>query len=320
MNRGILGLATFLVACQIAWAQESPRPAQTTASPEEQAIRERLKNYLEAFNRRDAAVLVEFWTADGVSVAEETGERTEGRQKLQDEFASFFQESPDARLVGQATSLRLIRPDVAVIEGRTTLFVGEADPVESAFTAILVKEGDQWMISSSHERDLPAPNTAYDALKELEWLIGTWEDQSEEVQITTSIRWSPNRAFLIRSFSAQYGEDDSLQGTQVIGWDPLKRQIRTWTFHSDGSFGEGTASRDGDEWMLKLAQVLSDGRVAAATQIITRVDNDTLTVQTVGQTVEGEPVPASDPVTVVRTGGEEAVSSTNAPADAGGTR
>ena len=116
----------------------------------------------------------------------------------------------------------------------------------------------------------------------------------------TTVRWSESRAFLIRSFNVQHDDGDSLSGTQVIGWDPLNKQIRSWTFHSDGSFGEGFASKNDKDWMIKMSHVHGDGRVSSGTQVITRVDDDTLSVQTIGETIDGELVPASDPVTVVR--------------------
>ena len=230
----------------------------------------------------------QFWSPDGVSVAEDSGQRIEGREALQKQFATFFEEAPGARLTGQVTDIRIVRPDVAMVEGQTTLFVADSEPVVSAFSALLVRDGNEWLISNSHERDLPPPTSPQVALKDLEWLIGTWQDQSDDSQVITTVRWSPNQAFLIRSFTAQFA-DNELQGTQVIGWDPLNRQIRTWIFSSDGSFGQGTISKHDDDWMLKMWQILSDGRLAAATQVITRVDDNTMTVQVIGETVNGEP-------------------------------
>jgi hypothetical protein len=154
--------------------------------------------------------------------------------------------------------------------------------------------------SNSPEGDVLPSASPHEALQELEWLIGTWQDQSEDARVVTTVRWSPNRAFLIRSFTAQFADEEQ-QGTQIIGWDPSSRQIRTWIFHSDGSFGQGTISRHDDAWMLKMSQTLSDGRTAAGTQVITRVDDDTITVQVIGESVDGELLPTSDPVTVVRT-------------------
>lgn len=275
-----------------------PQP-DSAISADEAAIRQRMKLYLDAFNRHDADAAAKFWSTDCLSVAEDSGKRIAGREALQHHFGKFFEDTPTARLSGETTELKLVRPDVALIEGRTTLFVANDEPVASTYSALLVKEGDEWFISNSRERDVP-PQSSRAALRELEWLIGTWQDQSDEAQVRTTVRWSPNEAFLIRSFTVQDPDADPLEGTQVIGWDPLNRQIRTWTFNSDGSFGQGTVSKHDDDWLLKMTQVLSDGQLAAATQVITLIDQDTMTVQVIGETVNGEPVPSSTAVTVVR--------------------
>ena len=49
-----------------------------------------------------------------------------------------------------------------------------------------------------------------------------------------------------------------------------------------------------------MNQIQSDGRLASGTNVLTRVDEDTLQIQKIGQSVDGEPVPASDPVNVTR--------------------
>jgi uncharacterized protein (TIGR02246 family) len=268
-------------------------------SADEVAIRQRMELYLDAFNRHDAAAVGTFWSQDGVSLAEDSGERISGRESLVSHFSTFFRDTPTVRLGGGITEIKLVRPDVALIDGRTTLFVADVEPVVSVYSALLVKDGDEWLISNCRERDVP-PQGSRTALRELEWLVGSWKDQTEDAQVSTTFRWSPNEAFLIRSFSVQYPDADLLEGTQVIGWDPLNKQIRTWTFNSDGSFGQGTVSKHDDDWLLKMWQVVSDGRLATATQVITRVDQDTMTVQVIGETVNGEPVPSSTAVTVMR--------------------
>lgn len=298
-----LTLAMLLGTVSLVRAQNnSDLPvSETSTTDSEQAVRERLKSYVETFNTKDAAAVSAYWTDDAVSVTEETGQRTQGREALQAEFSEFFQTNPSARLAGEAHHIRFVTPSVAMVEGNTTLFVADTEPVATAFSAVLVKEDEQWLISSSHERDRPVPATSYDALKELEWLLGTWEDQSEEAQVSTTVSWSPNRAFLLRSFTAEFAGAGTLHGTQVIGWDPLNRQVRTWTFNSDGSFGQGTLSNHDEEWLLKMWQILPDGRLASATKALKRIDPDTMTVQTIAETIDGEPSPSSEPVTVVRT-------------------
>lgn len=299
MFRIVAVSAVLMSLTHVGFGQSNNRQDAAAVPGEQEAIHQRLTSYLEAFNKQDAMAVAAFWSPDCVSIAEDSGQRLEGREALQQHFAAFFKESPGARLAGQITDLQMVRPDVAVIEGRTTLAVGDAEPVVSVFATTLVKEGKEWLISNSRERDLPAPTSPHEALQDLEWLVGTWQDQAEDLQVVTTVRWSPNRTFLIRSFTARVAEEER-QGTQIIGWDPLNRQIRTWIFHSDGSFGQGTISRHDDAWMLKMSQTLSDGRTAAGTQVITRVDDDTITVQVIGETVNGELRPTADPVTVVR--------------------
>lgn len=318
MIRTIVATAVWVVLSHAGFAQPGNPPDASAARAEQDAIHQQLASYVEAFNQQDDDAVATFWSPDCISTAENSGERIEGREALQQHFAEFFQEYPGARLVGEITDLQIVRPDVAVIEGRTTLVLADAEPVETVFAATLVKEENQWLITNSRERDVLPVTSPQDALKDLEWLIGTWEDQTENGRVVTTIRWAPNRAFLIRSFAA-YFDDQEQQGTQVIGWDPRNRQIRTWIFHSDGSFGQGTISRHDDAWMLKMSQTLSDGRTAAGTQILTRVDDNTITVQVIGETVAGELIPTADPVTVVRTA-DASGSSTDAAANAEGVK
>jgi len=300
MVRAIAVSVVVMSLTQVGLAQ-SDNPQDAAAVPGgHEAIHQRLESYVAAFNKQDAVAVAAFWSPDCLSTAEDSGHRVEGREALQKHFATFFQDSPSARLAGQITDIQFVRPDVAVIEGRTTLVVGDAEPVVSVFAATLVKDGKEWLIANARERDLLPPTSPYEALQDLEWLIGIWQDQAEDAQVVTTVRWSPNQTFLIRSFTARFA-DEERQGTQVIGWDPLSRQIRTWIFHSDGSFGQGTVSRHDEAWMLKMSQTLSDGRTAAGTQVITRVDDNTITVQVIGETVNGELRPTADPVTVVRT-------------------
>lgn len=263
-------------------------------------IETRFDDYLSAFNAADPEQVASFWSDQAVSLNEETGERLTGRDAVRSDFAAFFERSPGARLTARIDEARLVRPEVAIVEGQATLYAPGDEPTVSAFTAVLVRTDGAWLIDSSHERDLPAPPTPREALRELEWLVGSWRDDVDGADVATSVRWSPNEAFLIRSFNVRYEADASYEGTQVIGWDPAGKQIRTWTFLSDGSFGQGVASRSGDDWLLKSTLTLPDGREYAGTQVVSRPDSDTMRIEKIGQTIDGEPLPASEPVTVVR--------------------
>ncbi len=266
----------------------------------QQDIKNRFAGYLEAFNSGDVERLSACWAVGATALNESTGERTVGREAIAEGLRTLFAATPDARLTGTVDSVRALRPDVAIAEGKVTLYIPGAEPAPSAFTAVLTKEGGEWVFESSQERDLPAPATPADALGELAWLVGDWRDDTDGVDAQSTVRWSANKAFLIRSFRADFDDGASFEGTQVFGWDPRTKQYRTWTFNSDGSFGEGDVSLNGDDTLIKMSHVQSDGEVSAGVLVLTRVDNDTMRVEKIGQSVGGAPVPQGEPVTVVR--------------------
>jgi hypothetical protein len=89
-----------------------------------------------------------------------------------------------------------------------------------------------------------------------------------------------------------------MAGMQVIGWDPLAKTLRSWVFDSDGGFGEGTWTNKGDRWYIQQRGVLADGRVTSAVNIITFLDENTCTLQSVSRTVGGELLPNIDEVKI----------------------
>jgi len=133
-------------------------------------------------------------------------------------------------------------------------------------------------------------------------MVGEWGDDSKTSSLTTVCQWTKNQNFLTRSFQASFGSHVELEGTQVIGWDPVRGAIRSWVFDSDGGFGVGLWTRDGERWTIKQLHVLPDGRKASATNVIERIDDNTFTWQSVGRAVDGEILPNIKAITVKRTG------------------
>jgi hypothetical protein len=90
------------------------------------------------------------------------------------------------------------------------------------------------------------------------------------------------------------------KGFQMIGKDTSTGQLRSWTFDADGSFGEANWSRDGKKWVMDSAAVLTGGEILSATNIITPLDHDTFTFQSVHRTVDDADAPDIGPVRVTR--------------------
>ena len=68
-------------------------------------------------------------------------------------------------------------------------------------------------------------------------------------------RWTDNHRFILGQFTVQIAGKPAMTGTQRIGWDPLKKTIRSWVFDSEGGFAEGTWTLDGNKWVVKLTGV-----------------------------------------------------------------
>lgn len=298
--------AACLCCCSV-WAmapqESSPAAAAKPAvSAEEALVKEILQVYTDAFNKHDAAGLAEYWGEKAVSVNSETGSRIVGRDAIKKGFEEFFKTMPTCKLSAQVSHFRFLKPDLLTLEGTNVLSSNDQEPVENCFTILLVKVGEKkWAIEHATECSVPTPETAYDGLKDLEWMVGSWKDDTAEVTVESTVTWNPKKTFLIRKFSVQLEKDGDVEtGTQVIGWDPRSKSIRSWTFSSDGSFGEGAWSLVDNEWRVKFNHTNSDGSVLSGTQVITKLNDNTAQVEMIGQEIDGAIAPASPAVKMVR--------------------
>ena len=110
-----------------------------------------------------------------------------------------------------------------------------------------MRRDGQWLLDRVTEEDVPRVQSNYEQLKQLEWMIGTWVDQDEDDRIETTCQWTKNRNFITRLFAITVRDRITMAGMQIIGWDPARKQIRSWVFDSDGGFGEDIFGEDFNE-------------------------------------------------------------------------
>jgi len=182
---------------------------------------------------------------------------------------------------------------------------GPAKPVEPA-AAEDAPKGDAAEATEPGELAESASEAVH-PLDELDWMVGTWEDNSDGVRILTTCSWAANRSFLTRRFQVEIEGKIDLQGTQVIGWDPNSGKLRSWTFDSTGGFGEGRLTRDGDRWICTTMFTLASGERASAINIMRYIDPDTFGWQSIGREVGGELQPNIAEVQISRVQEEESV-------------
>jgi len=268
-----------------------PAAAPLTDRPDdEKAIRSVAETFTRAYNAGDSKNLAALYTEDAEWI-DEHGDRILGRPMIQDFYSSLFQERPAGATIGIAIeSLRFLGPDVAKEEGQTRIRAGGKEPETlRRYTVLYVKQGGRWLYSSVRE-DYETGLLHHERLKDLEWLVGEWLDQSTDSTVHVTCRWSDDKNFLLRDFTIHVQGRPVMTVSQRIGWDPLTKQVKSWVFDSEGGYGDALWTRNGDEWVIKSTGVLPDGRTATATNVLSRVGPNTARWKSTERTLGGESV------------------------------
>jgi uncharacterized protein (TIGR02246 family) len=124
---------------------------------EEAEIRRLWQNFEETFFKLDAEGVSRLYAADADRINPK-GEVARGRGQIAEQYAALFTD-PDLRDIltrdGQhrfpiEISVRFIRPDVAILDGRMT--AEEADKKQlNLFVVVLVKEQDRWWLAAGRD-------------------------------------------------------------------------------------------------------------------------------------------------------------------------
>ena len=298
LNRLYTLLALMVLSGGFATAQDETGQ-NPKREPDRLALEQLEKDMIQAFDKRDAAAIAANYTDEGEFIHND-GEPIRGRTEIQKAYAEFFKTlNGKPKLEIQSDELRFLSADTAVTETTLRLRNDEAEIVASGRqNTVLVREGGQWKIAIVRECDR---DTGLDmSLKDLEWLIGTWQATTEDRKVTIAYEWDENQAFLRGKFTVKEGAKVIESGTQIIGKDNAKGVIRSWVFQSDGGFGNEVWTREGRKWNVDVRGVRADGRVLTATNVYIHVAPDTVTWQAVNQSVDGVPVPDTQPIKVTK--------------------
>jgi uncharacterized protein (TIGR02246 family) len=282
-------------------AADTSRAAQDAltqkSDPATKAVLGNVRTFTDAFNRRDIPTLLKLFAED-CELTEADGTTVRGLKELEEELKESFEDDPDARISVSVDSLRLITPDVVIEEGKTTYFPdGKTVTAETQYQATHVRKGDRWLMTRvrSFNRIVLSP---YDQLRELEWLVGDWVDESPDSVVEASYRWDANKVFLLQDFKVRVDGQTVLNGTQRIGWDPLSKQIKAWAFDSQGGYAESLWSDVDDSWVIRINGVRTDGRVVSMTNQLTPLGKDRMRFESADRIVAGERMPNLSTVVV----------------------
>ena len=250
--------------------------------------------YTDAFNKGDAKALAAMYAEDA-QYTSDAGNVVVGQADMLENLAKYFARNMGARLEVQVESARFLTPDVLLEKGFATI-----DDETTRYVCSYVKKDGSWLISELDETTLSPVDAAAAALDDLGWLVGSWKDDTPGVTVTSTVDWTNNHHFLRRSVAITREGGDQTVATEVIGYDPVAGQLRSWMFDSDGGFGEGKWTREGNKWVNSFAATSPDGSTSSAQHIITYIDDKRYTWESVNRQRDGEVLPNLDQIEVVR--------------------
>jgi uncharacterized protein (TIGR02246 family) len=258
------------------------------------AVRKATADFIKVVEKGDAKAVAAGWTEDGEYIGD-TGTTIRGRAAIEAAYAKAFAAKKRVKVEITIDSIRFPSKDTAIEEGYAKSYrAGSENPTASRYSVLHVREGGRWLMAVL--REWPDEGVS---LRDLDWLIGTWEAKTDETEVRTTYAWDANKNS-IRCHITIKGKDRNVAGTQVIMKDPRTGQLRSWLFDDDGGFGDGTWARDGKRWVITATGVEADGDELTATNILTPINKDAFTWQSTERTLDGEELPNIPPVKVTR--------------------
>ncbi len=289
----------FLIAALFSTASVSGQQA-AAPSPEQNAIQETARAFVQAFDAGQAEAVAALWAEDGEYIS---GQRTvKGRPAIQRLYEEFFKAHPGSKMEIKIDSIRILVPTVAIEQGTASVFNSpNGPPSASAYTAVHVKQNGKWRMASVRDSELPPSKSEVD-LKQLAWLVGDWAASGDAAKVEVSYDWIANGNFIRGQTKVHAVEGgNAMPGRlEIIGRDPLNGQFVSWFFNVDGGHGMGVWSKDGDRWLIRTQGMTADGASTTATNILYHADDNVLSWESVNRMLGDERLPNTKEIVIER--------------------
>lgn len=269
------------------------------ASGDLAAIRATSESFVKAFNSADPQAVANLWTERG-DYTDDAGHTFTGREAIAREYTAFFKANPGAKIRLAIDSLKLLSDSAAIEDGRAVLDPAPAGaPATSKYTAIHVKADGKWLMSTVRDSHVEQPS-AYRNLADLEWLIGTWAAEEHGAKTESVCRWIAGKSFVERKYTITHADGTAASGVQLIGWNPQGGHVQSWNFSAGGGNAIGVWSpRDGG-WAIETRGVTGDGTPTTAINLLTKLDDNAYSWQSVRRTAGGQTLADTDEVVLKR--------------------
>jgi len=296
-----MGLLTGLVAEDKKDA-DKPSPSAQAQSPQaadEKAIRASAEEFVAAFNKGDAKGIGALWTKD-CEYVDETGRVFRGRDTIENEYAAFFAANPGLKMETSISSVKVVAGQSAIENGTAVVKNPRGEFVSRAsYTAVHLKQGDKWLMASVRERTSPLTSQR-PKFENLEWLIGDWSAAQDSKTLDLSFKWIADKKFIELSYSVRDKDTTVRSGIQIIGLDPLSGDVISWSFDSTGGYGQGQWQLLKKGVIIESRGVMPHGALTTSRDVISRVDANSFSRQSVNRRVAGQSLNDGEAVVLKR--------------------
>ena len=202
-----------------------------------------------------------------------------------------------------ADTVRVLGPESLLEKGSTTVTGTDGESSGSLYTAMyLKKDGGGRSINLSNHPCLRLRRAT--TLKSSRGSLATGRKPIRRMfQSRASMRGRGGN-FLTRNVTVKRAGTVTLEGWQIIGWDPVEERIRSWTFDDEGGYAEGDFTREGDRWLLRENGVTPDGSRTAADNTISKITADRFTWESNNRTLDGDQQPSIGQIEINRVKGD----------------
>lgn len=115
----------------------------------EQTIKDRSKDFDAAWNKHDAQAVAAYYTTDGDIVTDDRNALS-GRDGIQQALTDAFGgQLKDSVLKTTVSTVRLIKPDVAIVDAEAEIKTGDADARKLHLVSVLVNKDGKWLTETT---------------------------------------------------------------------------------------------------------------------------------------------------------------------------
>lgn len=258
-----------------------------------EAIRGTVSKLIAAFEKGSADDVAALLT-DGAELHTEDGPSLEGKKAIVEALKKRFTTQEKIKLKVEPESVRFTSKETAMEEGNLKSSARNRAWSSQHYSLLHVREEGTWKIATIREwssDDAP--------LRDLEWLIGEWQAQRDDLAISAKYEWIGNKAFIRGNITTRQ-KDKTVSAMQVIGLDPRTGSLRIWIFEANGIYAEGACQRSDNTWSFETSGESPQGLPVASKNILHQVSPDVMTWQPVQLRLGDEQIADLPPIKVTR--------------------